>query len=270
MNCQNCGYEIESGAKFCNNCGVPQQVAPVYENTVEPTAPQYNSSVPYNPYGNLQPPVQAKKSNKGCIVAIIIAIALIVIAVIGVVVLGVIGYNVAKDVVSDIDVDSADNEVVASDLEDYVVTGLTYEEIFSSNNIVETPTLFMTEESCSFAYAETDGYVEKSEYGFENDVIMEMVDTYYFPLDGYNDEEKDAYMTLTKADFTVEENLSFCTVTYNTTNSYLIVTVKYTHVDNKDNLKEMQNAGLLEEGDFDYLSMEETEKNYISIGFVKK
>ena len=293
MFCNNCGNKLEDGAKFCNNCGAPQEVAPQAaapqynaqpqavpdtqpnaQPDPQPTAPQYQNTVPYNPNANLQPPVQAKKTSTGCIVAIIVAIVLGLALIVGIGTMAIIFYGASQQAPTSIsnDISFADDSEVSdsSDLDADVVTGLTYEEVFSSNYIVEAPALFRTAETCSFAYAETDGYVEKSEYGYEDDVIMEMVDTYYFPLGDYTQEEADAYATLMKSDFSAEESLDFCTVTYSTTNNYFIATVKYTDVDDKENLKEMQNVGLLDEGDFDYLSMEETEKNYLEIGFVKK
>ena len=307
MFCNNCGSKLEDGARFCNNCGTalevpkatePQPVAqnPVYSpytqnqqetsatvayaqsdqtNTYQPqqSAPQYGTSAMYNQNPNLQPPVKAKKSSTGCIVVIIVAIILFVITVIAVT--GIVGYNVSKKVMEEVGSDFSDYDdtydyTTDDDFDSYVVTNLTYEEIFETNNIIDIPSLFLTKETCAFAYAETDGYVEKSEYGYEDDVIMEMVDTYYFPIDGYDKAEADAYLTLTKSEFSAEESLSFCTVTYNTITDYIVVTVRYNDVDNKKNLEKMYEAGLLDDGDIDYLSMEETEENYLDQGFVKK
>ncbi|MBQ8539269.1 MAG: zinc-ribbon domain-containing protein [Ruminococcus sp.] len=307
MFCHNCGHELENGAKFCNNCGTPQQTqntsqpqSAIYEPASTPvaqpqqetpsavpyaqppqsdayqpqqTAPQYAGSVPYNANLNPQPPVKPKKTSTGCIVGIIIGIVVFVIAI--VTITGILGFVVAKDVMNDTVSDFSSYSDFSDYTTDYefdddVVTGLTYEEIFETNYIVEVPAVFLTEETCSLAYAEPDGYVEKSEYGFENDVIIEMVDTYYFPIDGYTKEEADAYATLTKGEFKAEESLSFCTVTYSQTADYFIATVKYKDVDDKKNLKAMYEAGLLDDGDIDYLSMEETEINYLADGFVKK
>ncbi len=286
MFCKNCGKELENTAKFCNNCGAPQEVIadaqsvsdnvetqqPVPESYVPQGIPQGNTqetSIPFNS-GAPQPPVQTKKSSKGCIIAIIIAVALFVLGVIGVVAIAIFGYNITKDVISNPEFTTSE-ELDISDYVDEAVTDLTYEEIFSSHNIIDSPAFFMTKESCAFAYADTDGYVEKSEYGYEDDVIIEMVDTYYYPIGEYDEEQAKSYMDFVKAEFKADEELSCCTVTYNTTSSYFIVTEKYTNVDKAETLEELEQAGLItSDYEVDYLSMEQTEQDYLDRGFVKK
>ena len=37
--CSNCGAQLDDSAKFCNNCGAPQEVAPVAAPVEAPVAP---------------------------------------------------------------------------------------------------------------------------------------------------------------------------------------------------------------------------------------
>ncbi len=282
MFCQNCGKEIENSTKFCPECGAPQEafsqqsVQPTEENFERPDTQNYqntqsDNSVPQGavPYYSapVTQPITKKKGNKGCLIAAIIAIAVFILVVVGVVLVAVFSYDVINDIVSDTNTDDA----YVSEYADNALTDLTYEEIFSTYNVIDTPAFFTTKESCAFAYVDTDGYIEKSEYGYEGDVIFEMVDTYYYPISEYTKEEKDAYLTLTKEEFSADDALECCTVSYNMTNDYCIVTLKYTDVDKPQTIKELQEIGLIE-SDFgiEYLSMEENEKVYLEMGFVKK
>lgn len=299
MFCKNCGIKLEDGTKFCSNCGAPQDVVNTPQEEViapnpdvvatqpqtpeaEPvaTVPQgspvesyvpqgdmpQNGTVPYNP----ATPVVPKKKNNGCLIAAIIAIAVFVLIVIGVIAVVVFSFNTVKDVINDADIAINEDSNVSEYVDD-AVSDLTYEEIFSTYNVIDTPAFFNTKESCAFAYADTDGYIEKSEYGYEDDVIIEMVDTYYYPIGEYEKEQADSYIDFVKAEFKADEELSCCTVTYNTTESYFIVTEKFTNVDKADTLTELQDAGFVTaDYDIDYLSMSQTEQDYLDMGFVKK
>lgn len=301
MFCKNCGIRLEDGTKFCSNCGAPQETVntpqeeivtsqpqqtynpepvatmPQDANTsvpqgspVEYYAPQggvpQNGTVPYNP----ATPVVPKKKNNGCLIAAIIAIAVFVLIVVGIVALVAFGINTAREVASNPEFADSDSLDISEYLDD-AVTDLTYEEIFSTYNIIDSPAFFNTKESCAFAYVDDDGYIEKSEYGYEGDVIIEMVDTYYYPIGEYEKEQADSYIDFVKAEFKADEELSCCTVTYNTTSSYFIVTEKFTNVDDLDTLAELQDAGFVtSDSDVDYLSMSQTEQDYLDMGFVKK
>ncbi|MBQ8057444.1 MAG: zinc-ribbon domain-containing protein [Ruminococcus sp.] len=293
MFCKNCGSEIENGAKFCNNCGspqetptaapiydntvqpAPQQTVPVYENPTQPTVtpvapqqdtPQYNSSVPYNPNGNLQPPVQAKKSSKGCIVAIIVVAVVFVLSIIGIVALIVSNVSTDTDNYTSDGVTLFDDSVTASN-----TPSAEYTAIFEDNNIAQAPAVFVGLDSRAFACIDSDGMIENMEFGYDGDTIKELVDTIYYPINDYSDDVLSVLDESFKESFAPADELDCCTVTYSKTADYYIITVHSTDLDNVLNLTDLSDAGVITYDGFALsLSMDETATGLIADGYVER
>lgn len=271
MFCKNCGNEVENGAKFCNSCGAPQETAPVYENTAQQNVPQYQGSVPYNPNGNIQPPVKAKKSNKGCIVAIIIAVVVFALIIIGTV--AIIAFGVANS--DDTVVDSSYSDSLDDLLGDSDTTSDTpsaeFSSIFTDNNIVQAPYVFMGLDSRAFASVDSDGIIEKMEFGYDGDKIKELVDTIYYPTTDYTDDLLTALDETFKETFAPADELDCCTVSYETTANYYIITIHSTDLDSAVNLAALSDASVITyDGFATYLSMDETASNLASQGYVER
>lgn len=290
MFCKNCGSEIDNNAKFCNNCGAPQEVAPVaapvYEDPVQPTPqptvptyetsaqptvapapqqtpPQYNSSVPYNPNGNLQPPVQAKKSSKGCIVAILVVVALFALIIVGSIIFAVVGFS---------DSSTSDDSSYSSDISVITDTpNAEYTAIFTDHNIVEAPAVFIGLDSRAFAIVDEDGMIEKMEFGYDGDKIKELVDTIYYPISGLTEDVISALDDTFRETFAPAEELDCCTVTYEQTADYYIITVHSIDLNNIVNLTELSDVGVVTyDGFATYLSIDVTADNLISQGYVER
>lgn len=290
MFCKNCGREIDNNAKFCNNCGAPQEVAPVaapvYENPVQPTPqptvptyeapaqptaapapqqtpPQYNNSVPYNPNGNLHPPVQTKKSSKGCIVAILIVVALFALIIVGSIIFAAVSFSSSS---------TSGDSSYSSDISAITDTpNAEYTAIFTDNNIIEAPALFLGLDSRAFAIIDDDGMIEKMEFGYDGDKIKELVDTIYYPITGLTEDVISVLDDTFRETFAPAEELDCCTVTYEQTADYYIITVHSTGLDSIANLSDLSEIDVITyDGFATYLSIDVTADNLTSQGYVER
>ena len=313
MFCNNCGKELENGAKFCANCGAPQQISNVTEPQpqaqesvtapVSPVAetqsvvpeytqpvvtaapmqetpsavPQYTAPASANPNPNLQPPVMAKKSSSGCIVGIVIAAILGVIIIAGIITLALIGFNASKDTVDDgtsitFSDSFSDNDTdteVATEKDD--TPNPEYLAIFSENNIIDSPTLFIGLDVRTFASVDEDGMIEKMEFAYDGDVIKELVDTIYYPISEYSKEVVDVIDESMRESFASADALDYCTIEYKITDDYYITTIHSTQLDNVANLATLSAEEVLSYNGFAaFLSMEETANNLAAQGYIEK
>lgn len=303
MFCKYCGNQIDDNAKFCNNCGAsqdkpvasyepqtvsqevntqpaPQAQPPYTQPAVEQNVPQQSAapqqentahSVPFNANApvNQQAAAKASKKSNGCIVAILIAVGLAVLLVIGLIILAVVGFNVAKDEVSN----SADSYSVAieEDIADEV--NPEYTEIFENNYIVDSPDVFIGLESRSFVSLSADGTIDKMAFGYDDssDTIEELIETIYYPISDYDDATIESLDKAMKESFADADELECCTVTYQTTSDYYLITIHSTELDNASNLSSLSDAKVLVYDGFALkLSMDETANGLIAQGYIEK
>ena len=147
-----------------------------------------------------------------------------------------------------------------------------YEAIFTDNYIIDSPALFLGMDSAAFASIDEDNWIEKMEYGYKNDVVKEMIDTIYCPIDPELSEEMKAQLeTSLREAYTEYSDLSFCTTSVEMGNSYCIIKLHFTNLDNADNVMALQNLGMVT-GDEDegLISMKVTEQGMLESGFIKK
>lgn len=148
-----------------------------------------------------------------------------------------------------------------------------YEEIFTSHNIVDMPAIFLMMDYAAFASIDEDGWIEKMEYGYKNDIVMEMIDTIYCPLDEEmtDDESKAQLEDSLKEAYAEYTDLSFCTVTIDMGNSYCIIKLHFTDLDNADNVMALQELDIVTgEDNDDLISMKVTETGMLESGFIKR
>ena len=240
MYCNKCGNEIPEGSKFCGSCGAAIQ-------RKQETA--------------VKKPKKAKKR-------VPLWMSLIAIAA---------GALLGKFVLAPAmmpDPESSQNYYQQEETNVPNVSNATanetYTEIFNSRYIVEMGALFRGLDSAEFAIVRDGDMIEKLQYGYENDIIKEMINTLYYPVSDMDDAQKSAL------DATVKENLAactsadFCSVTYNMGNLYYTVELHFTDLDSSENLQKMYEFGLINESGANYISMQQTEANLIADGYVKK
>lgn len=277
MFCSNCGREISEGSAFCSNCG----------SALKPDVKTDEIPVSAQPV----PPAKAKaKNNK--LVPIIIGIAAFVVGS------GVIAPMIAESFQQDSDdygySDEDYDDDFSFDDDEYVTqgdsddaysqddstysdenysssSGSEYERIFSSNSIIDSPALFLGLNTAEFVIQQ-DGGIEKIAYGYNGDLIKYETHTVYVSLFGATDEDKAKVINQVQAKGSQLDALDFCTVTYNETSDYFIMTTEFSNLDNTNNIKTLCDMGFF---DVSYsqdaiLSMKYTENTLLSQGYAKK
>ncbi len=279
MFCSNCGKEVSANAKFCDNCGAPvaqptppatpaQPVVPT--QPAQPVAPAQPVVQPTQPVVPAQSAVQytqpgsKKKKGKGGLIVLFIVLGLFVIGFIVNIVQTVKENNTPSDY-------SYNYDLALEDEDKAPVENPEYMEVFTSRNIIDTPALFMTEETSAVVNVDDEGMIEKIEFGHEDDIILEMCDTIYYPISGFSDAQIEAIDEAMRDTMSKADELSFCTVSYTTTDDYYIVTINSKDLDNALNLQSLSDAGVLGyDGFATSLSLKETVKNFIDQGYITK
>ncbi len=140
---------------------------------------------------------------------------------------------------------------------DYLLDS-SYNSIFSTRNIVDSPALFFGLDTAEFAIAKSDGTVEKMAYGYEDDVIKEWEYTIYLTEDTIDEE---FYNEL--------KGLSFCTASKKQLSNYCVVTFKFKNLDNARNINKLTELGILGSSG-DYMSYSQIANQLISNGYAEK
>lgn len=266
MFCSNCGKQLPESTKFCNHCGAQQNLS----NTDNAATQQQNSitrpSVNQNretvqPTKNNNPPKQ--KAN------IIIVLAVVICAFL-------IGkFVIAPSMVSD---SGKDNDIINQGSQSqqspqnssgsYVESSnAAYDAIFDDTYIVHFQSFFNMEME-SFALKKEDGIICCADYGYEDDVVKQFVETMYIPVSEYNDAQKTDLESRMKSQFASIDALNCCSVTYRMSVNYFTITCTYTDTDKAENYDELYNAGVMQTNTF--ISMSATETSLLGQGFVKK
>ena len=282
MFCSNCGKEITAEGKFCNNCGAPlaqpeapkeatapQPVAEPVVQPAQPVVPAQPAVQPTQPVVPAQPVVQytqpgGKKKGKGGLIVLFIVLGLLVVSFIVNTVQKIQEDNTPSDYSYNYDLALEDEDKAPVENPDYL-------EVFTSRNIIDTPALFMTEETSAIVSVDDEGMIEKIEFGHEDDTILEMCDTIYYPISEFTDAQVEAIDEAMRDTMSKADELDFCTVSYTTTDDYYIVTINSKDLDNALNLQSLSDAGVLGyDGFATSLSLNETVKNFIDQGYISK
>lgn len=257
MFCSKCGKEIPENTNFCSHCGAQQGVA-VNEKTSE----KKNGK---------------KKNQKTVILSLVVVLAVYLLG----------RFAIAPAMLSDDDEtgsgSGAQSELtenqgftVGEDEENEVsestgsADNSAYTDIFMSRNIVDTTSIFTSLDTMAFASVSDEGTVEKLEYAYEDDTIMEFVNVVYYPISDMTEDQKLALDNSMKTNCAAMEEADFCTVSYNMGNNYYSVTLHFTDLDKTENIQKLHNFGMLTGQGVNRISMSETESSLLSGGYVKK
>lgn len=279
MFCSNCGKQLGENAKFCDGCGAQQRA-------VNDTNSASNQQVP-NPQPNVNyqaasaaPEPQIKKAPKKK-TNIIITVAVVLCAFI----IGkfVIAPSMSSGSGSGSNVGNSGNTVsssgsqtqsnISSNNSTYSSsTGTTssdYDEILSQAYIVHFPNVFgVGTNTASFVSKLDDGSILCSDYGYKDDVVIQMVETLYIPVAEYTDSQKTQLESSVKAEYAKFEELNCCNVKYSMGTNYYTVTTTYSNLDKAQNYSELYQANVLSANT--WISMSATESGLIAQGAVKK
>ena len=249
MFCSKCGKEIPENTNFCSHCGA-QQGGAVNEKTSE----KKNGK---------------KKNQKTVILSLVVVLAVYLLG----------RFAIAPAMLSDDDTagsglgtqtgEEEDEEDVLSESTGSADNSA-YTDIFMSRNIVDMTSIFTSSDTMAFASVSDEGTVEKLEYAYEDDTIMEFVNVVYYPVFDMTEDQKLALDNSMKTNFAAMEEADFCTVSYNMGNNYYSVTLHFTDLDKTENIQKLHSFGMLTGEGMNKISLSETESNLLSGGYVKK
>ena len=240
MYCNQCGKENPKGSRFCGNCGAALQIKT--ETVVK----------------------KQKKAKKR------VPIWMTLIAIAAGALLGKFVLVPAMISDSELDQDNYRQEETTASTVSSASVNDAYTEIFSSRYIVEMGAMFLGLDSAEFAIVRDDDMIEKIQYGYEDDIIKEMINTLYYPVSDMDDTQKSALEAGVKENLAAFTASDFCFVTCNMGNLYYTVELHFTALDSAENLQKMYEFGLISESGADYISMKQTEAGLIMEGYVKK
>lgn len=276
MFCSNCGKQLDENAKFCDGCGAQQRAVNDTNSASNQPVPNPQPNVNYQAASNPQAKKAPKKKTN-----IIITVAVVLCAFI----IGkfVIAPSMTSDSGSGSNVGNSGNTVsnsgsqTQSDISNNnstysSSTGTTssdYDEILSQAYIVHFPNVFgVGTSTASFVSKLDDGSILCSDYGYKDDVVIQMVETLYIPVAEYTDSQKTQLESSVKSEYAKLEALNCCTVKYNMGTNYYTVTTTYSNLDKAQNYSELYQANVLSADT--WISMSATESGLIAQGAVKK
>ncbi len=253
MICKKCGKEISMDSKFCSYCGT--------ENEVQVNA--QTDSIFTN---------DEKKAPKGQmlkkILVMILAMAL--------------GTGVAKYIIVPAVLSNSDDETLQTEstnkyefeiIPNDAVSMLNpeYIEIIEKSGIADIDNNFQEFKSNIYLAQLDGGSYEKIEFGYDNDIVKEVVSSLYYPISNYTEIDIETVDAAMKQQFSSVEQLSFCQVAYSKTDRYYCVTIKIKKLDSYENVKDLSTTGILGlETGVGLISMELTEEELLNTGYVKK
>lgn len=285
MFCSNCGKQIPDNNKFCNHCGAQQtannyiNATPQQENpapttrTAPPTVPQQTTihQPVYTAQQQFQQP-QGKPPKKKSVGIVISLIVILVVFLLGRFVVAPAitkGFNTGKvpaDNSSKYTFQQPDNQSNDTTTNN-TNPNPAYKEIFDGTYIVHSP-MFFNLETASFAQKGNDGTIMCCDYGYKDDLVLQMVETTYIPVTGYTDDQKAKLENETKTNAAAYEGMNSMIVKYEMGTRYFSITVKYGGLDRADYREELVKVGILKENN--PISMSASERQQIADGAVKK
>lgn len=261
MFCNQCGNTLAEGSQFCPNCGASVTSAPTVEKS-KPTAKKAGK----------------KKTPVWLTIVIVLAAFLLGKFVIAPSMLSEpessnpdsqIQENLSSELETegDIAIDLPQENPVPETEADINVSNAAYDTILTEAYIVHFQPFFMMDTE-SFVLKQEDGIICCADYGYEDDVVKQWVETMYIPVSDYSDQQKAELEATMKTEFESLDVLGFCSVEFNMGTNYLTITCTYTDVDKADNYTALYNAGLL--GANTFISMSATSESLVSQGFIQK
>lgn len=266
MFCSNCGKQIPENTKFCNHCGAQQNLV----NTDNAVTQQQNASTQPSmnqSQGTAQQTKANKPPKKKANIVIVLAVFLCAF---------LIGkFAIAPSMTSDSDNNGGTGNQGNQSQQSTQNNGgssvqssnAAYDAIFDDTYIVHFQSFFNMDMS-SFALKQDDGIICCADYGYDDDVVKQWVETMYIPVSEYTDTQKTDLETTMKSQFATIDALNCCSVTYKMSANYFTITCTYSDVDKAENYGELYNAGVMQTNTF--ISMSATETSLLGQGFVKK
>lgn len=144
---------------------------------------------------------------------------------------------------------------------------VTYEDVLAELGIVHMET-FMGLETASYVGI-VSGMVDCQDYGYEGDIVKEMVQTTYVSVAGYTDTDKKALEDAMKSAFSAYEAIDCVTVSYDMGTNYFKIRVVADDLDKSENVTALYSAGLITDSG-EVISISQNDVALLQLGYVKK
>lgn len=144
-----------------------------------------------------------------------------------------------------------------------------YEKIFTDCAIVDMPTMFPNLQSEAFVSLDEDGWIEKLEFGYSGDKVLEMVNTIYVPISDYTDEERQELDALMKESLAGCIGLDFCETTSDIGNTYYKLSMHFSQLDEPDHVHALAEYEIVNAG-IDEVSMQQTTDALKDGGYIQR
>lgn len=270
MYCSECGKVISDKSKFCRYCGAviePEETAPVNNAKAAPVSAPKSNPVTSNPKPVTPSASKQEKKKEKLTFSEVIWLAVFVVVFV-IICYSCDGCNMASCLLSDTDKSSSSE----SQLPTAESNTAEYNALFEGTGVYHyTFAMGLDTETENYAMKDANGNIWCADYMHKDGVVQKYCETGYCFIDGASDEEVAALENTFRQEFAEYEALDFVTVTYKTTDIYLKAEITYNNLNQKENIKALQNTGaFVGDKDADVLSMAQCEKLLINEGFIKK
>lgn len=262
--CPNCNNQLNDNAAFCDRCGTKIAVQQVYNQ------PQnYNPNQQSNGY---QAPMQSnhpQKKKSGKRIGIVFA-CIFILAIIGAVAQDTLqkesysSGNVGTDSGYNFNIQ---NDSSGNNSSEVKTSNPEYDRILTEAHIVHFNSFFNMDTE-NFVTKLENGNIYCADYGYKDDLVLQMTETLYIPVSGADEAAKTELKNTAKKEFAKFENISCCTVEYKMSANYLTVKVDYKDLDKKENFSALYYAGVTDANT--QISMAACERIKLSEGAIKK
>lgn len=285
MICHHCGRELADNVMFCPSCGT-QQRRPEQQpqQTPAPEQPAWQSpaqeqpawqdpaqqpawAMPTQPYQTAQqmPGLEKKKSKAPLIIIIcVVAVAAIFAAL----------WFGLRPMLQGDSLTEELGEYVEDQMEG-ITTGdmdasADYAAIFESYGIVDVDAPMPGMETDCYALDNGGSGIIKIQFGYNSDVIQEWFETDYYDISAYSQDELELFESQVNDLLDVYRALDFCTVETEVVGDYYVLRLQFKDLQKVENVDEMTELDLVEDGSGQLLSFSLSEEDLISNGYVKK
>lgn len=274
MFCPNCGKQIPENTKFCSHCGAQQ----LSVSSADPatSTPGTQPNVAETPK---QQPKTAPKKSVNIVVTLLVVLCAFLLG----------RFVIAPSLLSGEEPNPSNESSQpqqssqssqptqpsqSSQPTQPTVTDPTvntpissYQAVFDGTYIIHFQSFFNME-TASYASKQDNGIIACADYGYEDDVVKNWVETLYIPVSEFTDTEKAELESAMKSLYAPFEEIACCTVNYSMGANYYTVTFKYSNVDQAENYGALYDANILTANT--HISMTATENQLLADGFVKK
>ena len=282
MICHHCGRELADNVMFCPSCGT-QQRRPEPQQNPAPEQPAWQSpaqeqpawqdpaqepawAMPSQPYQTAQqmPGLEKKKSKAPLIIIIcVVAVAAIFAAL----------WFGLRPMLQGDSLTEELGEYVEDQMEG-ITTGdmdasADYAAIFESYGIVDVDAPMPGMDSESYVMDNGMG-ISKLQFGVSGELIREMVETVYYDVSDYTEEELGLLESQMDDLILSYQDLDFCSVTTEMQGDFYFIQVHLTDLQELENVEKLTELGIATAEAGQLLSISVTEESLLSTGYVKK